>query len=199
MFSLCYGLVDYLFRKDEHRILIVGLDRAGKTTFLERLKSLYTTHEGLDPEKIRPTVGLNVARFEAHNSNLIFWDLGGAANLRSLWDKYYIETHGVIFVMDSADIGRFDEAKNALDKVLASRDLVGCPLLVWCNKMDCPSAKGPEEIMEHLGLAKMHHQWQCNAIAGCAVDGSGIHESIDWLVQTIKTSERHAILRDRKS
>ena len=197
MFSLLYGLLDYLFRKDEHRILVLGLDRAGKTTFLERLKSLYTAHEGLEPEKIRPTVGLNVARFEAHNSNLIFWDLGGAPNLRSLWEKYYIETHGVVFVLDASESERFAEAKSALDKILASRDLVGCPLLVWCNKMYNSQAKGPEEVMEHLGLSKMSHQWQCKAVAGCALDGTGIHESIDWLVQAIKTSKRNTVLRDR--
>ena len=197
MFSLCYGFLDSLFRKDEHRILVVGLDGAGKTTFLERLKSLYTSHEGLDPEKIRPTVGLNVARFEAHNANLIFWDLGGAANLRSLWEKYYVETHGVMFVVDSVERERFDEAKSALDKVLASRDLIGCPLLVWCNKSDAPCSKGTDEVMECLGLAKMHHQRQSKAIAGSALNGSGIHEGVEWLVQTIKTSQRHAVLRDR--
>lgn len=199
MFSLLYGLADYIFRKDEYRILIVGLDKSGKTTFLERLKSLYTQQEGLEPEKIRPTVGLNVARFEAYNSNLIFWDLGGAANLRSLWDKYYCETHGIVFVIDAADDGRFDEAKSALDKILASRDLIGCPLLIWCNKMDQSDAKHASEIMEHLGLSKLNHQRRTEAISGCALDGRGIRDAIDWIVQTIKRSERQETLRDRNT
>lgn len=58
-----------------------------------------------------PTVGLNVGRFEAFNTSLVFWDLGGAASLRGIWDKYFAETHGIIFVLDATDPDRFDEAK----------------------------------------------------------------------------------------
>lgn len=57
------------------------------------------------------TVGLNVGRFEAFNTSLVFWDLGGGASLRSIWEKYYAETHAIIFVVDAADGDRFDEAK----------------------------------------------------------------------------------------
>jgi ADP-ribosylation factor related protein 1 len=57
------------------------------------------------------TVGLNVGRFEAFNTSLVFWDLGGAASLRSIWEKYYAETHAIIYVVDAADEERFDEAK----------------------------------------------------------------------------------------
>ena len=42
MFSLFYGFFEYLFRRDEYHILILGLDKAGKTNVLERLKSMYT-------------------------------------------------------------------------------------------------------------------------------------------------------------
>jgi ADP-ribosylation factor related protein 1 len=120
MFSLIYGFVEYALRKDEFHVLILGIDKAGKTNLLERLKTLFTDAMGMDPSKIMSTVGLNVGRMEAHSCNLIFWDLGGAPGLRSLWDKYYDETHGVIFVIDSSNHERFDEAKAALDKVCGS-------------------------------------------------------------------------------
>lgn len=45
-----------------------------------------------------------------------FWDLGGQTELQSLWDKYYIESHGVIFIIDSSDPDRFDESKDAFGK-----------------------------------------------------------------------------------
>ena len=56
---------------------------------------------GTDPEKILPTVGLNVGRMHAHQAPLIFWDLGGQAGLRSIWDKYYAESHAIVYVVDS--------------------------------------------------------------------------------------------------
>lgn len=78
MFGLLAGLWEYCFKKDELHVLILGVDKAGKTTLLEKMKSMYTDYMGLEPEKILPTVGLNVGRIEVHKSKLIFWDLGGA-------------------------------------------------------------------------------------------------------------------------
>ena len=106
MFSLFYGLLEYLFRKEEIRLLILGLDRAGKTTLLERIKTKYTDAPGLEPDKIMSTVGLNVARAESMNAQLMFWDLGGQPGLRSIWDKYYADSHGLIYVVDAADPDR---------------------------------------------------------------------------------------------
>lgn len=72
MFSLVYGFIDYLFQKDELRVLVLGVDGAGKTSLLERLKSIYTGTPGLTPDKIRPTVGLNVGRIESASSKVKF-------------------------------------------------------------------------------------------------------------------------------
>jgi ADP-ribosylation factor family len=63
MFGLIYGLWEYLFRQEELNVLLVGVDKAGKTTLLEKLKSLYNP-PGLEPDKILPTVGLNVGRMQ---------------------------------------------------------------------------------------------------------------------------------------
>ena len=134
MFSLLYGFWEYIFRKEEFRILVVGIDNAGKTTFLEKLKPIYSALPGLDPDKILPTVGLNVGRVEAHNSLLVFWDLGGQAGLRPIWDKYYSDSHGIIFAVDSSQPQRFAESKDALERALGSRDLFGAPILVLANK-----------------------------------------------------------------
>ncbi len=76
---------------------------------------------GLEPDKVLPTVGLNIGRFTAAQSPVICWDLGGQAGLRSIWDKYYADSHAVMFVVDATDEARLDEAKHALDTALASR------------------------------------------------------------------------------
>lgn len=77
MFSLAYGLWKYIFNKTEFHVLILGVDKAGKTTLLEKIKSIYLKGEGLTPDRIVPTVGLNIGRIEDANAKLVFWDLGG--------------------------------------------------------------------------------------------------------------------------
>lgn len=133
MFGLLHGCLEHALRKEEIHILILGLDKAGKTTLLEKMKELHGL-PGLEWDKILPTVGLNVGRIEAHNCLLIFWDLGGQVGLRSIWDKYYDEAHAVVYVVDAADEERMFESKDALSQVLGHRDLVSAPLLVLANK-----------------------------------------------------------------
>ena len=65
------------------------------------MQELCTGSPGLEPASIVPTVGLNVGRVEAHHAQLLFWDLGGQAGLRSIWDKYFADSHALIFVVDS--------------------------------------------------------------------------------------------------
>lgn len=137
MFGLLHGCLEHVLKKEELHILILGLDAAGKTTLLEKMKQLHGI-PGLEWDKILPTVGLNVGRIEAYNCMLIFWDLGGQVGLRSIWDKYYDEAHAVVYVVDSADADRLAESKAALDKVLGHPDLAYAPLMVLANKQVRP-------------------------------------------------------------
>ncbi|KAI4351778.1 hypothetical protein L6164_006097 [Bauhinia variegata] len=155
MFSLFYGLWKYLFSKIEFHVLILGIDKAGKTTLLEKLKSLYSNLEGLPPDRIVPTVGLNIGRVEVSNTKLVFWDLGGQSGLRSIWEKYYEEAHAVIFVIDASSPSRFEDAKSALEKVLRHEDLQGAPLLILANQQDLPEALSSEELARYLDLKKL--------------------------------------------
>lgn len=100
MFSLLYGFWRYLFQKDEYYVLILGLDNAGKTTFLEQTKiSMNPGYKGLNLMKISCTVGLNIGKIDSDGVVLNFWDLGGQSELQCLWDKVYIgivENHYLI-------------------------------------------------------------------------------------------------------
>ncbi|CAH9111916.1 unnamed protein product [Cuscuta europaea] len=196
MFSLLYGLWEYAFSKTEFHVLILGIDKAGKTTLLEKLKSQFLNIEALPPDRIVPTVGLNIGRVEVSNSKLVFWDLGGQPGLRSIWEKYYEEAHAVLFVIDAACPSRFEDAKSALEKVLRHEELQGAPLLILANKQDLSEAVSVEELDRYLDLKKLDERvYTYQAVS--AYEGTGIKESVNWLVNAMERSKRTERLKQR--
>ncbi|CAI9762407.1 unnamed protein product [Fraxinus pennsylvanica] len=185
-----------IFNKIEFHVLILGIDKAGKTTLLEKLKTRYTNLEGLPPDRIIPTVVLNIGRVEVSNAKLVFWDLGGQPGLRSIWDKYYEEAHAVVYVVDAACPSRFEDSKSALEKVLRHEDLQGSPLLILANKQDLEDAVSADELAQYLDLKKLDESlYTVQAVS--AVDGLGIKESINWLIDAMERSKRTETLRAR--
>ncbi|KAK9665529.1 hypothetical protein RND81_14G118200 [Saponaria officinalis] len=196
MFSLMHGFWKYIFSKTEFHVLILGIDKAGKTTLLEKLKEMYLNLEGLPPDQIVPTVGLNIGRIEIANTKLVFWDLGGQLGLRSIWEKYYEEAHAVIYVVDANTPSRFEDSKSALEKVLRHHDLQGAPLLILVNKQDLSSAESAEEVARYLDLKKLDERaYMFQGVS--AYDGRGIRESVEWLMDTMERSKRAEVLRSR--
>ncbi|XP_072978807.1 uncharacterized protein [Typha angustifolia] len=196
MFSLFYGLWKHLFSKTEFHVLILGIDKAGKTTLLEKLKSFHSNLEGLPPDRIVPTVGLNIGRIEASNAKLVFWDLGGQIGLRTIWEKYYEEAHAIVYVIDAASPSTFEDSKSALERVLRHEDLHGAPLLILANKQDLPGAVSAEELARYLDLKKLNERlYMFEAVS--AYDGMGITSSVDWLVDVMERTKRTEILRIR--
>jgi ADP-ribosylation factor protein 1 len=160
------------------RILMVGLDAAGKTTVLYKLKlgEIVTTI---------PTIGFNVETVKYKNINFTVWDVGGQDKIRPLWRHYYQNTEGVIYVVDSNDRERIDEAALELQKVLREDELRDATLLVLCNKQDLPNAMSVAEVTDKLGLHSLRsRQWYIQAT--CACSGDGLYEGLDWLSQAMK-------------
>lgn len=199
MFSLMYGLWEHWCRKDELYILMIGLDQAGKTTVLEKMKGTYTNMPGMDPDKILPTVGLNVGKIDFSSSTkLIVWDLGGQTGLRNIWDKYYSDCHAILFVVDASKPERFEEAKMALDKPLGSRDTFGAPLLVMANKCDEQTAHTAEEVASSLGLSAVTSRPH-KVLRVSSHSGLGITDGLSWLVSAVQQSNRALLLKQRRS
>ena len=134
-----------LLGKTEMRILMVGLDAAGKTTILYKLKlgEVVTTI---------PTIGFNVETVDYKNISFTVWDVGGQDKIRLLWRHYYQNTQGLIFVVDSNDRDRVDDAREELHKMIAEEELKEAVLLVFANKQDLPGAMTCPEITDKLGL-----------------------------------------------
>jgi len=167
------SLFNRMFGKKAMRILMVGLDAAGKTTILYKLKlgEVVTTI---------PTIGFNVETVEYKNISFTVWDVGGQDKIRPLWRHYYTNTQGIIFVVDSNDRERLNEAKDELERMLLEDDLRDAILLIFCNKMDLPDALPPSGVAEQLNLHNMRtRKWHLQST--CATSGDGLYEGLDWL------------------
>jgi len=174
IFSKVFGK---LVGKKDCRILMVGLDAAGKTTILYKLKlgEVVTTI---------PTIGFNVETVEYKNISFTVWDVGGQDKIRPLWRHYYQNTQGIIFVVDCNDRERVGEAKDELNRMLSEDELRDAVLLVLSNKSDLPQAMAAAETADKLGLhALRNRQWFIQAT--CATNGEGLYEGLDWLSNTI--------------
>lgn len=170
-------LFDRLSAKKDCRILMVGLDAAGKTTILYKLKlgEVVTTI---------PTIGFNVETVEYKNINFTVWDVGGQDKIRPLWRHYYQNTQGLIFVVDSNDRDRIIEARDELTKMLNEDEMRDACVLVFANKQDLPNAMTAAEITDKLQLNQMRNrQWYIQS--ACATTGDGIYEGFDWLCRAV--------------
>lgn len=171
-----------LATKQEMRILMVGLDAAGKTTILYKFKlgEVVTT---------TPTVGFNVETVEYRNLSFNVWDVGGQDKIRKLWRHYYQGTNGLIYVIDSSDRDRIEDAREELTKMLSEEEMREAVLLVFANKQDLPNAMTASEVTEKLGLSSLRHrEWFIQS--ACATSGDGLYEGLDWLSRTVSSVKR---------
>eukprot|EP01132_Coremiostelium_polycephalum_P006638 gene6638-8211_t len=164
-------------KEKELRLLILGLDNAGKSTILKKFN-------GEDISTISPTLGFNIQTLTYKDYKLNIWDIGGQKTLRSYWRNYYEENDAVIWVIDSSDVRRIDDCKLELKKLLEEEKLAGASFLIFANKQDLNGALSIEEISKHLDLEALNtHHW---IIKGCsAVTGDGLEDGIDWVVNDI--------------
>merc|ERR1711861_122225 len=97
-----------------------------------------------------PTIGFNVETVEYKNISFTVWDIGGQDKIRKLWRYYYQGTQGLIFVIDSSDRDRIEDACEELSKMLADEEMRDAVLLVFANKQDLPNAMTTTEVTEKL-------------------------------------------------
>ncbi|KAL3098627.1 hypothetical protein niasHS_000414 [Heterodera schachtii] len=159
---------------------MLGLDAAGKTSILYRLKL------GQSIKSI-PTVGFNVETVMYRNIKFSVWDVGGQEKIRPLWRHYYVGTQALIFVVDSADRDRIDEARQELHKIINDREMRDALILIFANKQDLPQAMKPAEIQDRLGLLRLRDRnWYVQP--SCAASGDGLQDGLTWLSTNCKAA-----------
>ncbi|GAA6071878.1 ADP-ribosylation factor-like protein 4C isoform X1 [Tachysurus ichikawai] len=176
-------------------VVMLGLDSAGKTTVLYRLKF----NEFVNTV---PTIGFNTERVRLNNGaargiSCHVWDVGGQEKLRPLWKSYSRCTDGIVYVVDSVDAERLDEAKAELHKVTRLTENQGAPLLIIANKQDLPGSLPAADIEKRLALRELGPSTAFHVQPACAIIGDGLHEGMDKLYDMI-TKRRKALKQKKK-
>nr|XP_054765440.1 ADP-ribosylation factor-like protein 3 [Lytechinus pictus] len=178
-----------LLRKLKHkhqrelRVLLLGLDNAGKTTILKNLcKESY--------ENISPTKGFNIKSVKNKDWNLNVWDIGGQRKIRPYWRNYFENTDVLIYVIDSADRTRFEEAGEEFSELLEEEKLQGVPVLVFANKQDLVGAASASDLSDsdNLNLQILRNRsWQIQACS--AQTGEGLEAGLTWVMKTVNSKK----------
>ena len=183
--SLWSSLNDSL-KKKEKRLLMLGLDAAGKTTILYKLKigDIVTTI---------PTIGFNVETVEYKKTKYTLWDVGGPDKIRALWRHYFQDTDAIIFVVDSNDRDRITLARQELITwCLSNETIAGVPLLIYANKIDLPNAMSEHELTKEFSSFSRdpcvrNRSWKIQRT--CGSTGEGIYEGLEWLANALKNKK----------
>jgi small GTP-binding protein len=120
------------------KVFLYGLDNAGKTALSETLKRDITF------TNTKPTLSIIMSKMLIKNIAFFIWDAPGQTSLRATWERGAKGSKLLMFVLDTSDNQRFEEAKREFYSILNDTELKGIPLIFCFHKMDLVSAQ------EHL-------------------------------------------------
>ncbi|KAI3380217.1 hypothetical protein SNEBB_009504 [Seison nebaliae] len=166
------------------RILLLGLDGAGKKTFLYKIKlnGNITTIA---------TLGFNVKTVKpCKKLSMTIFDVGGQRNIRPLWHHYCQGTDALIYMIDSIDRERIGESRDELYNIISSHEFPRhVPVLILANKQDMPNAMNPSDIISQMLLNKLTRPWHVQA-TNC-ISGDGVYEGLSHLSELVKSYQKH--------
>ena len=163
--------------RNNFKILILGVQNAGKTSVLYRLSLGQIV-------KTNPTIGANLEEFTYNNVKFQAWDLGGQETIRTIWDAYYMNTDAIIYVIDSKDDENLEDSKEQFHKVLKNQNLKNATILILANKQDIQGAKPVSKIIQEYGLDNIKdHIWHIQSCS--ALKGEGLIAGIKWLSEQL--------------
>ncbi|PNF26296.1 hypothetical protein B7P43_G02658 [Cryptotermes secundus] len=142
--------VSKLEESPEKRIIVLGLESAGKSTVLAQVTSGTNKNED-----VKPTEGFNVTCLHSGNISLNIWEIGGSESVRKYWSNFLQDTDLLVFVVDASDLHSLPLAVKEVKTLLGDDRLTGVPILVLANKQDRPGAMSPEEVADALDVGSI--------------------------------------------
>mmetsp|Transcript_2556 Transcript_2556/g.9681 ORF Transcript_2556/g.9681 Transcript_2556/m.9681 type:complete len:238 (+) Transcript_2556:363-1076(+) len=159
-------------------VMLIGLDNSGKSTLLSSI-------QGTVDHDTMPTVGFDREIVKHGNYHITYFDLGGGENIRSLWSAYFANVHAAIYVIDSSDEKRMDEARRVLLDCLQHDYFKGKTVLFFANKQDLGESLSAEEIAQRLRLHELDIQYNILGITAKTPKGTptdpNIKRGLTWL------------------
>ena len=169
------------------KLLLLGLDNAGKTTLLQCLKT--GNFMQFEPSKSYQTIDLTI-----EGIHFSAFDLGGHDIARQSWSDYFLNANAIVFMVDAAAQDRFAEAKAELDKLLQDEALKDVPFLILGNKIDIPTSVPKDQLAQALGIYNETSETATSVPPGqrairifmCSIKmKSGYAEGFRWLAKFI--------------
>jgi small GTP-binding protein len=142
---------------NEYKLVIAGLDNAGKSSALIALRKKYNFYERV--KNLKPTIKIDYSSFkfiETYRINL--WDMGGQKKFREIYignPIYFTETNYIYYLIDIQDEIKFEESVKYLHDLLdIYRDLDYSNEVIICfNKYD-PKFKSSEDFFDRAEMIK---------------------------------------------
>lgn len=165
-------------RERSANIFVFGLDNAGKTTIINRLKKNLFTNP-------IPTTNINIVRLLFENLSLTVYDAAGQKIYRKLWEAHLKNQDGLVFILDVTDKKRYAEAASELHRISNMPELKDIPLLILFNKVDLKNVK-KMILSRQMKLKKLKNKTRpLKFFKTSAKNNVGIDEAFNWLASQL--------------
>jgi len=161
-------------------LTLVGLQSAGKTTFVNVISS------GKYSEDMIPTVGFNMRKVTRGNVTIKVWDIGGQPRFRSMWERYCRGVHAIVYMVDAADPDKIEASRNEFHNLLDKPQLASIPVLVLANKRDIQGSLNEKEVIDKMNLSSVQDREICCYSISCK-EQHNIDITLQWLMQHSKS------------
>eukprot|EP01123_Difflugia_compressa_P005965 TRINITY_DN180_c0_g2_i1.p1 TRINITY_DN180_c0_g2~~TRINITY_DN180_c0_g2_i1.p1 ORF type:complete len:185 (-),score=53.49 TRINITY_DN180_c0_g2_i1:431-985(-) len=177
------------------RILVLGIENAGKTAVLNKLQ--------FPSQNIActPTESYDIRDVKLKGVKFNVWDVSGKASTRSLWPSYYKEggIDAVVWVVDSSAPDTLEESRKALETAMRAPELAGKILYVLANKQDVDGAVDVEHVRNALKLKQYQDKRELECVGVSAQTGQGLKEAMEDLAKRMKLHLKKAATEEKKT